>query len=98
MRIATYNVEWFNNLFDDDGQLIDDDSWSARWDVTKAQQTQGLGTVFKALDADAVMIIEAPDTSPRRDTCKALETFAARFGLRSRTALTGFTNDTQQEK
>ena len=97
MRIVTYNVEWFNSLFDDDGALIADDSWSGRWDVTKAQQTAGLGAVFAALDADAVMIIEAPDTSPHRDTCNALMHFAKRFGLRADAALTGFTNDTQQE-
>jgi len=97
MRIATYNVEWFNSLFDDAGALIDDGSWSSRWDVTKAQQTAGLGMVFDAMDADAVMIVEAPDTSPHRDARKALEHFAARFGLRAREAVTGFTNDTQQE-
>ncbi len=97
MRIATYNVEWFNALFNNDGVLIDDETWSGRWDVTKAQQTAGVGAVFQALDADAVMIIEAPDTSPNRDTCKALEHFAQRFGLRATKAVTGFTNDTQQE-
>lgn len=97
MRIATYNVEWFNSLFRDDGTLIDDDSWSSCWDVTKAQQTAGLGRVFAALDADAVMIIEAPDTSRQRSTIRALTHFAERFGLRAREALTGFTNDTQQE-
>lgn len=97
MKLATYNVEWFNTLFDDDGGLIDDDSWSSRWDVTKAQQIAGLGRVFAAMDADAVMVIEAPDTSRHRDGRVALETFAARFGLRARAALTGFTNDTQQE-
>lgn len=97
MRIATYNVEWFNALFNNDGVLIDDETWSGRWDVTKAQQTAGVGAVFQALDADAVMIIEAPDTSPNRDTRKALEHFAQRFGLRATKAVTGFTNDTQQE-
>lgn len=97
MRIATYNVEWFNNLFDDDGRLIENDSWSGRWDVTKAQQTAGLGIVFAAMDADAVMIIEAPDTSTNRNSRAALEHFAERFGLRAREALTGFSNDTQQE-
>lgn len=97
MRIATYNVEWFNTLFDNDGALIDDGSWSARWNVTKAQQTAALGAVFTAMDADAVMIVEAPDTSPKRSTVKALTQFAARFGLRNSAALTGFTNDTQQE-
>jgi hypothetical protein len=97
VRIATYNVEWFNSLFDNDGQLIDDGSWSSRWNVTKAQQTAGLGAVFTAMDADAVMIIEAPDTSPHRGAVKALSGFAEHFGLRARTAITGFTNDTQQE-
>jgi endonuclease/exonuclease/phosphatase family metal-dependent hydrolase len=97
MRIATYNVEWFNNLFDNGGRLINDDSWSGRWDVTKAQQTQALAAVFAAMDADAVMIIEAPDTSTKRSSVKALTCFAAQFGLRTTDALTGFANDTQQE-
>lgn len=97
MKLVTYNVEWFDRLFDDAGQLLNDDSWSGRWDVTTAMQTQALGHVFQALDADAVMIIEAPDSSRRRDGVFALETFALHFGLRARTALVGFANDTQQE-
>ena len=79
MRIATYNVEWFNTLFDDDGDLVNDATWSSRWDVTKAQQIAALGTVFRALDADAVMIIEAPDTSRNRSTIAALSRFADEF-------------------
>lgn len=97
LRLATYNVEWFNTLFDDDGALILDNSWSSRWNITKAAQANALGTVFQAMNADAVMIIEAPDTSRHRVATTALETFAAHFGLRTTTALTGFTNDTQQE-
>ena len=97
MRIATYNVEWFNNLFDDDGVLLDDGGWSGRWDVTRAQQTEALGGVFTAMNADAVMIIEAPDTSRKRNGDEALEYFANYFGLRTRKALTGFQNHTQQE-
>lgn len=97
MRIATYNVEWFNALFDDEGALIADDTWSARYDVTKAQQTAALGTVFKAIDADAIMVIEAPDTSRQRDGLRALESFATHFDLRANRALMGFPNHTQQE-
>lgn len=97
MRLATYNVEWFNALFADDGTLFDDDAWSARWNVTRASQTAALGQVFRALDADAVMVIEAPDSSNRRDGTRALETFARRFDLRARRAVIGFSNDTQQE-
>ena len=97
MRLATYNVEWFNALFDDAGRLYDDDAWSARWDVTRGDQTHALGHVFRAMDADAVMVIEAPDSSRHRSGVTALETFAATFGLRTREALIGFQNDTQQE-
>jgi endonuclease/exonuclease/phosphatase family metal-dependent hydrolase len=97
MRLATYNVEWFASLFDDAGQLIEDGSWSGRRDVTKSQQISALGAVFQAMDCDAIMVIEAPDASHRRNGAAALETFARRFDLRTRQALIGFTNDTQQE-
>ncbi|WP_166417618.1 endonuclease/exonuclease/phosphatase family protein [Cochlodiniinecator piscidefendens] len=97
MRIATYNVEWFNSLFDDDGVLLNDGGWSKRRDVTRAEQTAALGVVFEAINADAIMVIEAPDSSRIRDGKKAIEAFAAHFGLRTNTALIGFENDTQQE-
>lgn len=97
MRIATYNVEWFNNLFDDDGHLLEDMSWSGRHDVKRAEQLTALGIVFTALDADAIMVIEAPDDNRRRDTVRALENFAHTYGLRARKAILGFRNDTQQE-
>lgn len=98
MRIATYNVEWFDALFDDDGRLREtDDGWSGRHGVTRAEQIAALGQVFQALDADAVMVIEAPDTGRVRATVTALEAFATRFSLRARRVLTGFTNQTQQE-
>ena len=97
MRIGTYNVEWFDRLFNNDGALIDDDSWSSRWNVTKADQTAALGHVFAAMDLDVAMVVEAPDSSRRRDGVIALENFAKRFGLRARRAVVGFQNDTQQE-
>ena len=56
MRIGTYNVEWFDRLFDDAGRLVDDTSWSGRWDVTKAQQIQSLGVVFQAMDLSLIHI------------------------------------------
>ncbi len=97
MKLATYNIEWFNKLFGADGELLDDNGWSGRRDVTRAEQITALGTVFKAMDADGVMVVEAPDQSRQRDTVYALEGFAARFGLRARAAAIGFANDTQQE-
>lgn len=97
MRIATYNVEWFNALFDDDGMMLDDGGLSGRHKVTRHEQLTALGIVFTALDADAIMIIEAPDTNKHRSTVAALENFARVMGLRARKALIGFGNDTQQE-
>lgn len=97
MRIATYNVEWFHRLFSEDGDLLEDDRWSSRHNVTRRRQLQALGQVFRAINADGVMIIEAPDSHSRRDGVKALENFAKRFGLRSSEAIMGFVNNTKQE-
>lgn len=97
MRIATYNIEWFNSLFDDGDALVLDDGWSGRWNITRAAQSAALSKVFRAMDADAVMIIEAPDHSARRSSVAALEGYAAHYGLRTRAAIIGFSNDTQQE-
>ncbi len=97
LRLATYNVEWFDALFDDAGRLLMDDEPSARHDISRARQAEALGLVFTALQADGVMIIEAPDTTRRRRTVTALETFARAFDLRTRRAVTGFLNETQQE-
>ena len=97
MRIATYNVEWFNNLFDNNDQLSRDGGWSGRFDVRKDEQIDALATVFRALDADAVMVIEAPDDNRRRNGRVALENFAEFAGLRTSKAVIGFGNHTQQE-
>jgi len=97
VRLATYNVEWFDRLFDDAGALMPDTRWSGRRDVKRFEQIDALGRVFRAMDADAVMVIEAPDTSRRRSGGAALERFAMTFELRARKAVVGFTNDTQQE-
>jgi endonuclease/exonuclease/phosphatase family metal-dependent hydrolase len=97
IRLATYNVEWFDALFDNRGALLDDDRWSGRHDVTRHSQIDALARVFREIDADAVMIVEAPDTSSKRSTLRALDTFAKHAGLRTTQAIIGFTSDTQQE-
>lgn len=97
MRIATYNVEWMTHLFDDDGQLLADDRWSARYNITRQAQLEALAIVFTALDADAVLIVEAPDDSRRRSCVAALESFARAFDLRQSRACIGYANQTEQE-
>ena len=97
LRLATYNVEWFNNLFDDQGRMLADGEPSARYRISRADQLGALGIVFTALDADGIMVIEAPDTNGRRSTVTALEGFARQIGLRARRALIGFPSETEQE-
>lgn len=97
LRLATYNVEWFNALFDDAGRPLEDGAPSARYRVTRGEQLGALGIVFSALDADGILIVEGPDTNSRRSTVRALEGFAAKFGLRACRAIHGFTSDTEQE-
>lgn len=97
MRLATYNIEWFANLFDRNDRLIVDDSWSGRHDVTKARQVEAIAKVLTAIDADAVLVVEAPNTGKRQNTVRALQAFAEVFDLRTSQAIMGFPNDTHQE-
>lgn len=97
MRLATWNIEWFANLFDKRDNLIVDDSWSGRHGVTKQAQVEAVAKVLVALDADAVLIVEAPNTGRTQNTVRALELFAETFDLRTSEAVMGFENDTHQE-
>lgn len=97
LRLATYNVEWFNALFDDDGGVLVDESPSARYGVTRRAQLAALAVVFRALEADGIMVIEAPDTGSKRSASRALTAFAEWAGLRQRSCVTGFVSDTEQE-
>lgn len=96
-RLATYNVEWFNALFDDNGQLLLDDAPGGRHGVGRARQAAAVAQVLAAIDADAVLVVEAPNEGRRRSTVRALENFAAAFGLRTRSVLMGFASETEQE-
>lgn len=97
LRFATYNVEWFNALFDDQGRPIEDREWSGRFKVTRVEQLTALGIVFAALNADVIVVIEAPDTNGKRSSVKALEKFAAKYKIRARRAVIGYVSDTEQE-
>ncbi|WP_039019888.1 endonuclease/exonuclease/phosphatase family protein [Halocynthiibacter namhaensis] len=97
MRIATWNVEWFNSLFDADDQPISDQNWSGRWNVKRKAQLDAIVRVLREIDADAIMFIEAPDSHAKRSASLALENLAKRYHLRQSKAVTGFANETQQE-
>ena len=97
MRIATYNIEWFASLFDNENNLIRDKEWSGRHDITRVQQADAIATILREVDADAYMIIEAPNTGKVQHTVTALRNFTAHYDLRQTEPLIGFPNDTQQE-
>ncbi len=97
MRLSTYNIEWFEALFDArNGQRLDDGP-SGRHGVSRGAQAEAIADVLRAVDADGIVIIEAPNTGRRQSTVRALESFAAWAELRTRDAVMGFSNDTQQE-
>lgn len=97
LRIASYNVEWFAGLFGPDDELLRDDGWSARYNVTRARQAAAIAEVIRAVDADLMLIVEGPDHGAQNCTARALRRFAEAYGLRQSAALHGFPNGTQQE-
>ena len=97
LRLASWNVCWFANLFDDDDRLVDDHDRSAMHNVTRQRQGEAIAAVLRAVDADIILIVEAPDTGKTQSSTRALEGFAASAGLRQRRALTGFVSETEQE-
>ena len=72
MRIATWNVEWFDALFDDGGRLLHDAVPARRGAFTRAVQADAIAHVLRAVDPDLVLIVEAPDSNGRRSTTDAL--------------------------
>ncbi|MEO1329382.1 MAG: endonuclease [Pseudomonadota bacterium] len=99
MRLATFNVEWFDALFDAQDRLLADDAPSKRLGVSRRAQAEAIASVLRGLDPDAILILEAPNQGARsgRSTVAALEHFAERYALRQRTALVGFGSPTHQE-
>ena len=88
-RLATYNVEWFNALFDNDDNLLADRGWSARHNIRRRDQARSIARVLRAMDPDAILIVEAPDNNHRRSSVRALENFARHYRLRGATATFG---------
>ncbi len=84
LRIATWNIEY-------------DAQPSARHGVTRADQLAAIGIVMTAMQADLVVVIEAPDQGRRRSTTRALRNFAAACRLRTRSVVMGFPSDSEQE-
>ncbi|MCI4660493.1 MAG: endonuclease/exonuclease/phosphatase family protein [Neomegalonema sp.] len=99
LTIATYNIEWFTELFSRDNILLRDDHASRRYKISREEQADAIAAVLRAIDPDVLLILEAPNDSDehRDDTVAALERFARYYRLRQRKALLGFPSPTHQE-
>ena len=92
MRLMSYNIEWFDDCFEDDNSL--------KTTAEAVEQIDGVAAVLGAVDPDLVGITEGPNTTTTtgvRDTVKALEGFAAAKGLRQSKAMFGFPSAGRQE-
>lgn len=97
LRLASWNVEWFNALFDDNGRPLEDGAPAQRHGISRGDQLAAIAIVMTAMQADGIMIIEAPDTNSKRNSVRALERFARRYDLPTSRAVTGFKSETEQE-
>lgn len=91
LRIMTWNVEWFTDLFEDGDRPKDDGA--------SVERLEAIAHVIGTIDPDVIGLVEAPHTTNdgNRDTRRALAAFADRFGLRLRDTLLGFPSDRRQE-
>lgn len=97
LRLATWNVERSDMLFDDEGRMLRDAAPSGRHGVTRGDQLDAIAVVLQAMNADGVVVIEAPDTQGPRSTVRALQGFSKAARLRTTRALIGFPSETDQE-
>jgi len=92
MRLMTYNLEWFDHLFEADNSLKTDDDSKKRFDA--------IAEVLTNTNPDLIGITEGPNTTTTtgsRSTVQALENFASTFGLRQIKALLGYPSAGKQE-
>ncbi len=97
MRIATYNVEWFADLFSKNDELLLDQEWSRRYNVRREDQLNSIARVMRQVDADVMLIVEAPNTGNTQNTLRSLGNFVKHFGLRQSKVIMGYPNPTHQE-
>lgn len=92
MRIMSYNIEWFDECFEDDNSLKTTPEAASKLDAVAA--------VLTAIDPDLIGVTEGPNTTTttgERDTVEALKNFATAKGLRQADAMIGFPSAGRQE-
>lgn len=92
MRLMSYNIEWFDDCFEDDNSLKSTPEATTKLDAVAA--------VIQAIDPDIIGVTEAPNTTTTtgaRNTVAALQNFASAKGLRQADAMIGYPSAGRQE-
>ncbi len=91
IRICSYNVEWFNRLFNKDNTL--------KTGASKQKRLGAIRDVLQTLQADLIGVVEAPNTSKdgSESTVLRLEAFARWAGLSTNKTMTGIISGGMQE-
>ena len=91
LRICSYNIEWFNHLFEANNSL--------KTGPDEQKRLNAIKNVLQKIKPDFLGIVEAPNTTAdgKQSTIKKLETFAQDAGLSARKAVTGFISAGTQE-
>ncbi len=92
IRVATYNIEWFDECFKSDNTMKDSDEAVEKFEAVK--------NVLSLVNADLITILEAPNTTTTtgsQSTIIKLEKFATWAGLETDKAAIGFKSAGKQE-
>jgi len=99
IKVCTYNVEWFDHLFDNQNQVISFQPENTKNKKLK-KQFDGLGTIFQTIDADIYGIVEAPNTTVstgNQSSITKLKNFLQHFNLNKYEIITGIISAGSQE-
>jgi len=91
VRVCSYNIEWFNHLFNTDNSL--------KSGTQEQKRLKAVKNVLTRIDPDFLGIVEAPNSSAdgTQSTVVKLENFARFAGLRISKALVGIISGGTQE-
>ena len=91
MRLAVYNIEWFDKLFEKDN--------SVKTDAKSVQRLTAIAEVIGELKADVLGIVEAPNhmKNGSKKTVICLQNFSQQFNLSLSHALIGYPSAGKQE-
>ena len=92
IRIATYNIEWFDRHFNADNSMRNDQESMDKFTAVR--------DILELVQADIVNVVEAPNTTAGagvQSTVAKLENFADWAGISTRKAAIGYSSAGRQE-